>query len=93
MEYSTYPYYSPQKTNTLIVKEGPWGGGRIDVFYKTNLLFMKPIKDVYIAADDGYRPFMNGNVEIEWLNEDVCIISYLDWLGDDLWHTEEIRIP
>ena len=84
--YESFQYNSPNGSNTLVIKEGSWLlGTDIKAYERLNLLVMREIKGVNFNVDDGYRPFQNGDVEIEWSNEYTCMISYYDLAGNQKW--------
>ena len=72
-----YFYFeSPNKSYTLIVEENAFLlSGWSNFYEKKGIFFIKNIKK-QITTDDGYKPFSDGNYDVNWINENSVKINY-----------------
>jgi len=85
-------YYSPNKDTKMIIDENSFlVGSIIDVYEGKYYIFKRKINDTNIATDNGYRPFKDGEVSFNWINEREVIIKYRYRFLSDTWRTARIK--
>jgi len=85
-------YYSPNKETKMIIDENSYlVGSIIDVYEGKYYIFMRKINNAYIDTDNGYRPFKDGEVSFNWINEREVIIKYRYRFLADIWRTAHIK--
>lgn len=88
IDYTEYSFESPNKSNTLIIREGAFLlGADITVYEKKYIFFMKELNDLpyMLSTDDGYEPFKEGQYKVKWISENDVELEYYTNLNGGHW--------
>lgn len=88
IDYTEYSFESPNKSNTLIIREGAFLlGADITVYEKKFIIFRKEINDLpyLLSTEDGYEPFREGQYKVKWISENDVELEYYTNLNGGHW--------
>lgn len=77
-----YYFSSPQKTNTLVVREKSAliSSGWAELYRLRYGIFLERLEGK-VGTDDNYQPFSHGQYRLEWADENAVSIYYYDGHG------------